>query len=95
MTFEEILDQAIAMLQRRVRVSYRALRRQFALDDASLDDLREAILFAHPQVVEEAGRGLVWTSEAGATRTPPWNSSARSARRHAGSSTWSDGNPIP
>ena len=29
MTFEEILDQAIAMLQRRGRVTYRALQRQF------------------------------------------------------------------
>ena len=34
MTFEEILDQAIAMLQRRGRVTYRALKRQFQLDDA-------------------------------------------------------------
>jgi hypothetical protein len=29
MTFEEILDQALAMLQRRGRVTYRALKRQF------------------------------------------------------------------
>ena len=35
MTFEEILDQAIAMLQRRGRVTYRALKRQFQLDDAT------------------------------------------------------------
>ena len=39
MTFEEILDQAIAMLQRRGRVSYRALQRQFQLDEAYLQDL--------------------------------------------------------
>ena len=36
MTFEEILDQVLAMLQRRGRVSYRALMRQFALDSAGL-----------------------------------------------------------
>src|SRR5215468_1960034 len=35
MTFEEILDQAIAMLQRRGRVSYSTLKRQFQLDDAA------------------------------------------------------------
>ena len=29
MTFEEMLDQALAMLQRRGRVSYRALTLQF------------------------------------------------------------------
>ena len=39
MHFEEILDQAIAMLQRRGRVTYRTLKRQFQLDDAFLEDL--------------------------------------------------------
>ena len=32
MTFGEILEQVIEMLQRRGRVSYRALKRQFDLD---------------------------------------------------------------
>ena len=40
MTFEEILDQAIALLQRRGRVSYRALKRQFQLEDDYLEDLK-------------------------------------------------------
>ena len=40
MTFEEILDQAIAMLQRRGRLIYGALKRQFQLDDAYLEDLK-------------------------------------------------------
>ena len=39
MTFNEVLSQTIAMLQQHGRVSYRALKRQFALDDASLEDL--------------------------------------------------------
>jgi hypothetical protein len=63
MTFEEILDQAIAMLQRRGRLTYGALKRQFQLDDAALDDLKEQLLYAYPQVVDDAGRGLVWTGE--------------------------------
>jgi hypothetical protein len=62
-------EQVLTMLQCRGRVSYRALQRQVALDEAYLEDLKEAILFAHPQVVDEAGRGLVWLNEAGAT--PP------------------------
>jgi class 3 adenylate cyclase/predicted ATPase len=70
MTFEELLDQVLVMLQRRGRVSYRTLTRQFALDEANLEDLKEAILFAHPQVVDEAGRGLVWTGDAGAVPLP-------------------------
>jgi hypothetical protein len=32
MTFEEIVDQALAMLQRRGRVAYGTLKRQFQLD---------------------------------------------------------------
>ena len=36
MTFEEIFDQAIAMLQRRGRLTYSTLKRQFQLDDAAL-----------------------------------------------------------
>ena len=70
MTFEEILDQVLAMLKRRGRVSYRTLMRQFALDEVYLEDLKEAILFAHPQVVDEAGRGLVWSGEAGTVPLP-------------------------
>ena len=65
MTFEEILDHAMAMLQRRGRLTYRTLQRQFQLDDAALDDLKEALLFAHPQVHDEAGRGLVWIGDPG------------------------------
>ena len=61
MTFEAILDQAMAMLQRRGRVTYRTLQRQFQLDDAALDDLKAQLLYAHPQVVDDAGRGLIWT----------------------------------
>jgi hypothetical protein len=40
MTFEEIVDRALAMLQRRGRVAYRMLKRQFNLDDDALDDLK-------------------------------------------------------
>jgi hypothetical protein len=36
MTFEEMLDAVLAMLQRRGRVTYRALKRQFHLDDDAL-----------------------------------------------------------
>lgn len=68
MTFEEILDHAMAMLQRHGRVTYRALQRQFQLDDTALDDLKEQLLYAHLQVVDDAGRGLIWT---GATVSGP------------------------
>jgi len=70
MTFEEILDQAIAMLQRRGRLTYSTLKRQFQLDDAALDDLKEQLLYAYPQVVDDAGRGLVWTGETASVAAP-------------------------
>ena len=68
MTFEETLQQTINILQNRGRVSYRALKRQFDLDDAYLEDLKEEILYTYPQVTE-AGRGLVWTGT-GTTASP-------------------------
>ena len=40
MTFEEILNQAMALLQRQGRVSYRALKRQFDLDEAYIEDVK-------------------------------------------------------
>jgi hypothetical protein len=44
MTFEEVLDQALEMLRRRGRMTYRALQRQFGLDDAYLADLKAEII---------------------------------------------------
>jgi class 3 adenylate cyclase/tetratricopeptide (TPR) repeat protein len=73
-TFEEVLTQAMAMLQRTGRVSYRALKRQSVLDDDSLEDLKEALLFAHPQIADEDGRGLVWTGNTASA--PPFAADA-------------------
>ena len=64
MTFEEILDQAIAMLQRRGRVSYRTLTLQFQLDEASLEALKEELIEVHHLAVDHDGRMLVWMGEA-------------------------------
>jgi class 3 adenylate cyclase len=63
MDFYTMLDQAIAVLRQRQRVTYRALKRQFALDDDALEDLKAELLYAHPQVRDDAGQGLVWTGE--------------------------------
>src|SRR5215510_8866963 len=64
MTFEEILDQAIAMLQRRGRLTYGALKRQFQLDDAYLEDLKAELIEGQRLAVDEDGRVLVWTGRA-------------------------------
>ena len=69
MTFEEILQQTIAILQSRGRVSYRALKRQFNLDDDYLDDLKAELLYAYPHGVDDDGRGLAWSGEKAAAST--------------------------
>ncbi len=45
MTFEELLDQAIDLLRRRGRVTYRALKLHFQLDDATLEVLKDELLY--------------------------------------------------
>ena len=68
MTFEELLDQAIDLLQRRGRVTYRTLKRQFQLDDDVLEDLKEELIYGQRLAVDEDGRVLVWT---GGANAPP------------------------
>src|SRR5213593_2405545 len=68
MTFEEILDQAIAMLQRRGRLTYGTLKRQFQLDDAALEDLKNELIEGQRLALDERGNVLVWT---GAEVAPP------------------------
>src|SRR5262245_53551499 len=46
-------------------MTYRTLQRQFQLDDDALHDLTEELLYAHPEVRDDAGRGLIWTGDAG------------------------------
>src|SRR5499427_7928903 len=70
MTFEEILDQAIALLQRRGRVSYRTLKLQFQLDEESLEALKEELIEVHHLAVDQDGRMLVWASAASPTPVP-------------------------
>src|SRR2546428_2001179 len=68
MTFEEILDQAMAMLQRRGRLTYGTLKRQFQLDDATLEDLKNELIEGQRLALDERGNVLVWT---GAEVAPP------------------------
>jgi class 3 adenylate cyclase len=63
--FVAVVDQVIALLRQRGRMTYRTLQRQFQLDDDALHDLKDEILYAHPEVRDDAGRGLVWTGDAG------------------------------
>src|SRR5262245_26352754 len=70
MDFYAILDQVVALLRQRQRVTYRALKRQFALDDDALADLTAELLYAHPHVRDDAGQGLLWTGEPAPAAAP-------------------------
>src|SRR5438132_4696331 len=60
MTFYDLLEQVLALLQRHHRLSYRALKLQFPLlDPACIDALRDELLFQG--VARDAeGQGLIW-----------------------------------
>jgi hypothetical protein len=54
-TFNDVLSQTIAMLQQHGRVSYRALKRQFAVDDAVLEDLKYELIEVQQRAVDHGG----------------------------------------
>jgi len=64
MTFDEVLTQVFELLRRNGRVSYRALKRRFALDEEYLEDLKAEIIQAKQLARDEDGAVLVWTGGA-------------------------------
>ena len=62
-TFAEVLDQAIVLLQRRGRLTYRTLKRRFQLDDAALEDLTVELITGQRLAVDEGGEVLVWSGD--------------------------------
>ena len=63
MDFYAVLDEMVELLRSRGRVSYRALKEHFGLDDERLDALRAELLYAHPGSVIQEEKGLVWTED--------------------------------
>ena len=63
MDFVAVVDQAIALLRQRGRVTYRTLQLQFTLDDEQLAALKDELLYSQPHVIDDAGRGLIWTGD--------------------------------
>src|SRR6266571_4099192 len=75
MTFDDILSQVLTLLKRQGRVSYRALKLRFNLDDEYLDVLKEELIDAQRIALDEEGRILVWVGDtkgtAAAASEPP------------------------
>ena len=59
--FDEILAQVRSLLEQEGRVSYRALKRRFDVDDEYLEDLKAELIDAKRIAVDEDGKVLVWT----------------------------------
>jgi hypothetical protein len=70
MTFEKILDHAIAMLQRRGRLTYGTFKRQFQLDDAAIEDLKNQLIEGQRLAADERGNVLVRTGSTASAASP-------------------------
>ncbi len=64
MKFSEVVAQASALLQRKGRITYRALQREFDLDDEALADLKDELIDAEQVAHDENGKVLVWVGAA-------------------------------
>ena len=60
MKFYEVVNQVVVLLQREGRVSYRALKREFELDDDFLEDLKEELVEVKELAIDKDGKMLVW-----------------------------------
>ncbi len=65
MKFEELLDEAVELLRRRRRITYRGLKRHFGLDDNCLADLKEELIYGQRVAADEDGQVIVWQDETG------------------------------
>jgi class 3 adenylate cyclase/predicted ATPase len=64
MDFYEVVGQVRDLLQRQERVSYRALKLQFKLDDDYIDGLKDELIYAQQVARDEDNRVLVWIGNA-------------------------------
>jgi class 3 adenylate cyclase len=62
--FVAVLDQVIALLRQGGRLTYSTLKRQFQLDDAALEDVKNELIEGQRLAVDERGNVLVWTGDA-------------------------------
>ncbi|MEN8181887.1 MAG: adenylate/guanylate cyclase domain-containing protein [Myxococcota bacterium] len=64
MNLLEIISQVRGFLEQNGRISYRMLRRQFELDEETLEDLKEELIQVQRIAADEDGRVLIWTGQA-------------------------------
>ena len=90
MDFYAVLDEVVELVRSRGRVSHRALREQFSLDDERLETLRAELRYAYLESSRPSGSSTStsptgttssWQCDSGAT--PDWWSWARWSANHA------------
>jgi len=69
--FVAVVDQAIALLRQRGRLTYRTLQLQFQLDDTHLQALTDELIKGQRLAADEDGAVLVWTGDADTGATAP------------------------
>jgi class 3 adenylate cyclase/predicted ATPase len=67
-SFYDLVDKVVELLQRRGRLSYRSLKLEFGLDDPRLDALKFELVDVQGVAADRDGTLLVWT---GTGATPP------------------------
>src|SRR5262249_18327840 len=87
------LAKILHLLQQEKRLSYRALKRRFALDDEYLEDLKAELIQAKQVARDEAGAVLVWTG--GASSVPTAASPVPLPAPPEGSPAQGEAAPIP
>ena len=70
MKFSEVVEQASALLRRKGRMTYRALKREFTLDDDALADLKFELITGQELAVDKDGDVLIWIGDGEATPKP-------------------------
>src|SRR5262245_60051839 len=85
MTFDDILTQVITLLQRQGRVSYRALKRRFDLDEDYLEDVKVELIKAQHLARDEDGEILVWvgaSEDISVSTSPPLQAEPQPPAHH-------------
>src|SRR5215813_6223050 len=63
MSLYDVLDQITELLRQRKRLTYSLLKREFALDDETLEVMKDELIYAQKLAVEEDERVLVWIGD--------------------------------
>jgi hypothetical protein len=58
-----VIDQVVALLQQRGRLTYRALKYQFQLDDEGIAALKKELIEGQELAVDKDGKMFVWRGD--------------------------------